>query len=64
MRVRITESFAEGFHTYTPGQEMDVPDERGVALLRIGVAERVETVPETAAPNRGERAARVARPVR
>jgi hypothetical protein len=67
MRVRITRSFVEGrpvgAAVYNPGQELDVTDARGVELLRLGVAERVEPVPETAALNRGERAVRSARPV-
>jgi hypothetical protein len=62
MRVRITQSFAEAYQTYAPGQELDVPDERGVAMLQLQVAERIESIPETAAmPNRGERAVRMAR---
>jgi hypothetical protein len=64
MKVRITESLVWGFRAYLPGDEIEMPDASGVEMLRRGVAERLEDVPETAALNRGERAARVTRPVR
>lgn len=62
MKVRILTAFAEDFHVYNPGQELEVSDAVGVGMLRRGVAERMESEPETAtAPNRGERAVRPVR---
>jgi hypothetical protein len=64
MLVRITKAFVQDWGVFNPGQEIEVTDARGVDLLQRGLAERLETVPETATVNRGERAARTARPVR
>jgi hypothetical protein len=57
MRVRVTRAFVEAYSTFNPGQELEVEDGRGVDLLRRGLAERLESIPETTkAPERGERA--------
>lgn len=51
--------------SHNAGEELDVPDSRGIELLKMGVAERIESQPETATlPKRGEQAVRQARPVR
>lgn len=63
MRIKITQSFADGWSGYHPGQELDVSDKRGLELLRIGVAVRLTEKPETATAKRGEQAVRIA-PVR
>jgi len=65
MRVRITHAFVEDWLTFNPGRELDVTPERGLDLLKRGVAERLENEPETAAmPNRGEKAVRSLRAAR
>ena len=64
LRVRARTAVVEGFHVYNSGEEFDLPDAAAVALLRAGSVERVESIPETAAVNRGEKAVRSVRPVR
>lgn len=61
MRVLITQSFADGGSGYYPGQELDVPDARGVELLKLGVAERIQSVPDKATQDRNARAVRATR---
>lgn len=56
MRVRITRAFVADWAVFNPGQELDVPDARGVELLKQGVAERVASVPETAVKPEREKA--------
>lgn len=64
MRVRATTCIAEGRHVFYAGDEFDVSEETGLQLLRAGFVERVASIPETAALNRGAKAVRVLRPVR
>lgn len=64
LRVRATTAIADGYRVVNPGQEFELPPEDAVALLKSGAVERVESVPETAALNRGEKAVRSVRPVR
>lgn len=61
MRVRITKAFAEHWTVYSPGQEPEVPSEQAVAWIQRGLAERIESVPETAVMPERERAVRTAR---
>lgn len=67
MRVRALTSMVEGQPPLAryPGDEFEISDASAVALMRVGAVERVDSSPETAAaPIRGERATRFARPVR
>lgn len=65
LRVRAVTAIAEGFTVRNPGQEFELTPEAALPLLQQGAVERVESVPETAAVNRGEKAVRSAvRPVR
>lgn len=48
-----------------PGDEIELANDAALPLLREGSAVRVESVPETAAVSRGEKAVRQqARPIR
>jgi hypothetical protein len=68
MRVRATSSFLIGDRGFpsavNEGDELELPDPAAVELLRAGHVERVASIPEVAALNRGEKAVRHARPVR
>ena len=65
MKVRVNESFAEGFLAYVPGDEVELPNDLAVLLLKSGTVERIGVVPEAAVmPSRGEKAVRRAAPAR
>ncbi len=66
LRVQAVTGFVLGFHTVNPGEEVAFPDgdPTALALLKSGAVERVGTVVEAAVLNRGEKAVRVARPIR
>jgi hypothetical protein len=64
MRVRIIKAFTEGWEVFNPGREPEVPNERAIGWLKQGLAERIESAPETAVMPERERAVRTARPVR
>lgn len=70
MRVRVIKAFATPHPekpwnvVHDPGEELSLPDARGIEYIAAGLVERIATAPETATlPKRGEQAVRQARPV-
>ena len=61
MRVRITKAFASSKGSHNAGEELDVPDDRGVELLKLGVAVKIERTPEKAIKDRNVRVERATR---